>query len=120
MEKLEKPAWLKMSEDELKSIILKLSEKYQVAKIGLILRDQYGVPTAKVYGKKLKAYLEELGINSNAEYENAVKKVESLKEHLKNNITDKHAKHKLQKVQSHLNKVRKYFKIPVVKKKRKR
>jgi len=98
--KLEKPAWLKIKEDELKKIIAELAQKYQPAQIGLILRDQYGIPTTKIYSKKLKSYLKEQGIETKPELENAQKKLENLKKHLKNNITDKKAKHKLQKAQS--------------------
>ena len=103
-----KPSWLKLSEDELLKIIKELSEKYQPAQIGLILRDQYGVPTTKVYGKKLAEYLKELGITQNLDLSNIERKFERIKEHMKENITDKKAKHKLQKAQSNLNAARKY------------
>ncbi|MFH1451964.1 MAG: 30S ribosomal protein S15 [archaeon] len=115
----EKPHWIKMKESELKKVIATLTEKNSPSQIGLILRDQYGIPTTKVFGKKLKAYLEELGIERNEDLENAEKKVERMKEHLKTNITDRHAKHKLQKAQSRLNITRKYFGIEKVRKKRK-
>jgi len=108
MQELTKPAWLKIKENELKKIIAGLSS-YQPAQIGLILRDQYGIPTAKLYGKKLKNYLEELGIKSSCELENAEKKFEKIKTHLKKNITDKKAKHRLQRAQSRLNRTKKYF-----------
>ena len=110
MEKLEKPTWLKIKEPELKKIIAELSEKHSPSKVGMILRDQYAIPTTKIYGKKLKAYLKELGIHKNEDLENAGKKVERMKEHLKNNITDKRAKHKFQRAQARLNITRKYFK----------
>jgi small subunit ribosomal protein S15 len=97
MATLEKPTWVKIKEPELKKIIAELSIKHSPSKIGIILRDQYGIPTTKVFGKKLKAYLKELDINKNEDLENAEKKVTNLKEHLKNNITDRSAKHKLQK-----------------------
>jgi small subunit ribosomal protein S15 len=113
MEKLPKPAWVKMKEPELKKIILELSEKNSPSQIGFILRDQYGIPTTKIFGKKLKAYLEELGINRNEDLENAEKKVNALKEHTKKNITDRKAKHKLQQAQSRLNITKKYFNIPI-------
>ena len=112
-----KPTWVKISEKELKEIIAELAKKNAPSKIGLILRDQYGIPTTKVFGKKLKAYLEELDIHVNEDLENAEKKVDSIKEHVKANITDKHAKHKLQKAQSRLNITRKYFGVQKVKKK---
>lgn len=103
-----KPVWLKMTEEELKKLILELSDKYQPAQIGLILRDQYGVPTTKVFGKKLSAYLKEAGKNEFFEVKNVEKKVERMKEHMKNNLQDKKAKHKFQKANSKLNALRKY------------
>ena len=109
MEKLDKPTWVKMKEPELKNLIAELAEKNSPSKVGMILRDQYGIPTTKVFGKKLKAYFKELGIEVNEDLENAESKVEGLKEHMKNNITDRKAKHKLQRAQSRLNITRKYF-----------
>jgi len=117
MEKLEKPTWLKMKEPELKKVIAELSLKHSPSQIGFILRDQYGVPTTKVYGKRLKSYLNELGIERNEDLENVEKKLEKLKEHLKQNITDKSAKHKMQKTQSKLNITKKYINSQKSKKK---
>ena len=113
MESLEKPSWIKMDEKELVAIIKELSTKYPSSQIGMILRDQYGIPTTRVFGKKLKSYLEELGIETKEDLVNAVNKVDSLKEHMKNNVTDKRSKHKLQKAQAHLNKVKRYYGISI-------
>ena len=115
--KLSKPTWVKLKEPELKKIIAELAQKHTPSQIGLILRDQYGIPTTKIFGKKLKAYLKELKIESNEDLKNAEKKVTNLKEHLKANITDRKAKHKLQKAQSRLNITRKYFGIKKERKK---
>jgi len=120
MTKIEKPTWIKMKEPELKKVIAELSKKNSPSQIGLILRDQYGIPTTKVFGKKLKAYLKELGIERNEDLENAEKKVDKMKEHLKNNITDRSAKHKLQHAQSRLNIIRKYFGISIRDRKKKK
>jgi small subunit ribosomal protein S15 len=120
MQELKKPNWIKMKEPELKKVILELSEKHAPSQIGIILRDQYGIPTTKVFGKKLKAYMQELGIDRNEDLENAEKKVDGLKEHLKNNITDRSAKHKLQHAQSRLNIIKKYFGIPIRDRKKKK
>lgn len=110
MEKMTKPPWLKMTEKELIEVVKKLADEgKQSAQIGLILRDTYGVPSTKVYGKKLNKYLQELGFETDTELKNAQKKVERIKEHLKENITDRKAKHKLQKAQTTLNTVKKYF-----------
>ena len=108
---MDKPTWVKMKEPELKKVIAELAEKNAPSQIGIILRDQYGIPTTKIFGKKLQAYLKELGIDRKEDLENAEVKVEKMKEHLKKNITDRSAKHKLQKAQSHLNTTRKYYGI---------
>lgn len=106
---MEKPLWLKMDEAELKKIIAELATKNGPAKVGLILRDQYGVPTTKVFGKKLGVYLKELGINTNEELERVTKKAEKLSEHFKKNITDKKAKHKMQKAHSRASVLRRHY-----------
>jgi small subunit ribosomal protein S15 len=105
-----KPVWLKMNEEELKKIIAELAEKYDAPQIGLVLRDQYGIPSTRVYGKKLSVYLKEINKLSSPELKNIEKKTEKLRKHLANNVTDKKAKHKLQKAESRMNKTRKYFK----------
>ncbi len=120
MAELMKPTWVKMKEPELKKVILELSETHAPSQIGIVLRDQYGIPTTKVFGKKLKAYLKELGIDRNEDLENATKKVDRIKEHLKDNITDRSAKHKLQHAQSRLNITKKYFGIPIRDRKKKK
>ena len=107
-DKYSKPAWLKMSEEDLAKLIATLSEKYQPAEIGLILRDQYGIPTTKVYGKKLGQYLAEIGKKVDSDLKNIEKKVEGMNEHLKKHITDKRSKHMLQKSVSRLNAMKKY------------
>ena len=107
-DKYSKPTWLKMSEEDLAKLIATLAEKYQPAKIGLILRDQYGVPTTKVYGKKLGQYLKEMGKKVDSDLKNVEQKVENMNEHLKKHITDKRSKHMLQKSVSRLKAMRTY------------
>lgn len=105
-----KPEWLKLSEEELKKIIKELAQKNPPSVIGKILRDQYGIPTTKVYGKKLCQYLKEIGIETNEELQNTEEKLNRIKEHLRKNSQDKKTKHKLQKIQSKVNILRKYYK----------
>ena len=58
--KIEKPAWLKYTAEEVKAIILKLANKgLTTEKIGLVLRDQYGIPKAKIYNIKISKILKE-------------------------------------------------------------
>jgi small subunit ribosomal protein S15 len=80
--KYEKPVWLKYSEDEVKSIILKLAEKGVTSeKIGLILRDQYGIPKVKLYNLKISKVLKEKGKYEEPTVINLTKKLQKLTEH---------------------------------------
>lgn len=59
-EKIEKPVWLKYTEEEVKAIVLKLADKGLTAeKIGLVLRDQYGIPKISIYSLKISKILKE-------------------------------------------------------------
>ena len=96
---LQKPTWMKTSESELKKIIAELMQKEkQPAKIGLILRDQY---------------MKEQGYKETIDLKNAEEKVDKLKEHLKDNITDRKSKHKLQTAQSRFNVIRRYYGVDI-------
>jgi small subunit ribosomal protein S15 len=108
--KIEKPVWLKLSEEDLKKIIFELKDKYPPAQLGLILRDQYGIPTTRIFGKKLSEYLKEAGVNTlEIELKNIQKKEEKLKEHMKKHKQDKKAKHKVQITVSKVSKIEKYL-----------
>ena len=51
---------MKYTEEEVKSIILKLGNKGMTAeKIGLTLRDQYGIPKVSLYRLRIKKVLKE-------------------------------------------------------------
>ena len=53
--RLEKPVWIERSAEEVESQVVKLARKgFSKSKIGVILRDSYGVPLVKVVtGKKI-------------------------------------------------------------------
>ena len=60
MQKLEKPTWLKYTDKEVKELINKLAEQGMTSeKIGLVLRDQYGIPRTKLFGFKIKEVMDE-------------------------------------------------------------
>jgi len=79
---------LKYTKEEVKAIILKLSNKGLTSeKIGLVLRDQYGIPSVKLYNIKIKEVLgekfqEPTLINLEA-------KLQKIIEHFKKNKQDK-------------------------------
>lgn len=95
--KVEKPLWLKMSLEELEKIIEQLAkEEHTTEKIGLILRDQYGVPTTRMFGKKLGQILREKGLYKDADILNSGKKLERIKNHLQQHTRDKNGKRTLE------------------------
>lgn len=86
----EKPLWMKYSEDEVKSIIIKLANKGLTAeKIGLALRDQYGIPKVRLYGLKIKDVLDEKGKFEEPTNKNLQIKLERISNHYNKNKGDK-------------------------------
>lgn len=81
--------WSKMKPAEIEKLVVDLSKKgNSPEKIGLILRDEHGIPKAKLLGKKIGQILRENNIDANSEHKNTIKKVERLKEHFKENKHD--------------------------------
>lgn len=107
-----KPEWLKVSLEELENIVVELAKQGIAAeKIGLILRDQYGIPTAKVYGKKISQIIEEkLSIKKLDSLDNIKKKIDSIKAHLAKNRQDKKVKKCLQNQETKSIKLERYYK----------
>ena len=92
--KMEKQVWLKYTKEEVEAIILKLANKgLSSEKIGLVLRDQYGIPKAKILGIKIKEVLKDKYQDANVL--NLSKKVEKITEHYKSNKQDKRAERAL-------------------------
>jgi len=108
----EKPAWLKYTEDEVKAIILKLANKGLTSeKIGLTLRDQYGIPKVKLYNLKIKKVLEEHNKYQDPDILNLTAKRDKITKHKDKNKQDKKShrsliitKAKLKKRQEYHNK----------------
>lgn len=108
--KMEKPVWIKYNEEEAKAIILKLANKGMTAeKIGLVLRDQYGIPKVKIYGLKIKKVLEEKGAYKEPALVNLQKKVEIISVHQKKHKQDKKAHRALVISGAKLQKAKKYY-----------
>jgi ribosomal protein S15P/S13E len=89
---LKKPIWLKYTEQEIKEIILKLIEKQPeltCEKIGLVLRDNYGIPKTKIYGFSISEVLKEANKYQDPDLKNLTLKIENLEKHLGKNHGDK-------------------------------
>lgn len=106
---IKKPVWLKYTKEEVKAIILKLTNKgISAEKIGLTLRDQYGIPNVKLYNLKIKEVMGDKF--SEPSIINLGKKIEKIIKHFSGNKQDKKAGRSLIIVKSKLKKKINYSK----------
>lgn len=111
--KAEKPYWLGLKAEEIKNLVVDLAKKgLNPVKIGLVLRDNYGVPSVKaITGKKIQKILKEKGIKLEPyELVRFEKRIKTLKKHLEKNKKDTRAKRGLQLTESKLRRLKKYYK----------
>ena len=108
------PKWVPLSPEEVEQKIIELAEKgYSTAMIGIILRDQYGVPNVRqVLGKKITKVLEEhnLAPQIPEDLNNLIRKAIGLKKHLMIHRKDYHNKRALQLIESKIRRLVKYYK----------
>ncbi len=108
----EKPKWIKMSNEEIEKLIVDLAKKdIEPEKIGLILRDQYGIGNVKaIIGKKICQVLKEHGLlKLPSDLLHLIKRAKSLQKHLEKNKHDYTAKRGLQLTESKINRLVKYY-----------
>lgn len=109
---MQKPVWLKHTESEVREIILKTIEKnpsLTAEKIGLVLRDNYGIPRTRIYGIKIGSVLKEAGKYKEQDLENLKSKVQKLEKHLEKNKHDQKTKRSLIITKAKLKKVTEYL-----------
>ena len=105
--------WVTYSGDEVERLVVKLSKDgMQSARIGLVLRDQYGIPSVKaVTGKPIIAILEENEIAPKIPEDlfNLLRKAVKLRTHLEKNKRDAHSKRGLELLESKIRRLIKYY-----------
>jgi len=88
------PEWVPYSKQEVEEIILKLfKEGNNPSRIGLLLRDQYGVPDVRpIMGMKLTHVLEKnnVGLKLPEDLQNIINKSVALRSHLDKHKKDTH------------------------------
>jgi len=110
------PRWLKldMSPSDIELLVVELAKKgYTPSMIGIILRDQYGVPLVKqVTGKKLTQILEKYNVKLPVPEDLLflMKKAVNLRRHLEEHPKDLHAKKGLIDLESKIHRLVKYYK----------
>lgn len=110
--KQEKPYWLKLEPKEVEELIVKMAKQgMDSTKIGLVLRDSYGIPNVKAAtGKKIQQILKENKIEvSPLELVSLQKKLKALKKHFEKNKKDMTAKRGLQLTESKIRRLKKYY-----------
>ena len=106
---LKKPTWLKYTKEEVVAIVKKLAEKDITSeKIGLILRDQYGIPRVRLYGIKMKEAMEDKFQEPTTL--NLDKKLKKIIDHFKKNKQDKKSERALVITKAKLKKRTDYIK----------
>lgn len=108
-----RPEWIEYSNEEIEELILKLrKEGNSTSMIGIILRDQYGIPDVKlVTGKKITKILEKhnQGFEYPEELMNLISKAVNIRDHLSENPKDLHSKRGLQIIESKIRRLVKYY-----------
>ncbi len=106
--------WIKYKREEIEEIILKLAKQgHQSAEIGMILRDQYGIPSARLVSKKRIARV----MKANKVYPefpedmlNLLKRAAGLRAHLAKNKKDYTSRRGLELTESKIRRLAKYYK----------
>jgi len=108
------PAWCRYTSEEVEAQIMKLSkEGHPPSKIGIILRDQHGVPLTKpITGKSVTQILKEREMVSSLpeDLENLLRKAARLHVHHDKNKSDLHNRRSLQITEAKIYKLSRYYK----------
>lgn len=108
------PPWCQYSPEEVEALVVKLAkEGVPPSEIGVILRDQYGIPLVKaITGKKICQILREAGLEPKIPEDLArlLEKAERMKRHLMKHKGDKKNIHNAQLLESKIHRLVKYYK----------
>ena len=107
------PEWFTRSPEEVEDLIVKLArEGVTQSMIGIILRDQYGVPLVKlVTGLTITQILVERDLKPKLpeDLTNMIKRAVNLRRHLEDNKKDFHSKRGLHLTESKIYRLSKYY-----------
>ena len=107
------PKWVRYKKDEVERLILKLAnEGNSSANIGLILRDQFGIPSVKtITGKTVSKIMRENKIYPKYPEDlfNLLKQAVNLRSHLEKNKRDYTSKRGLELFESKIRRLGKYY-----------
>lgn len=109
----EPPEWVEMDLEEIEQKVVELADEgIEPSEIGEVLRDRYGVPSVKDFGKSVTEILEENNVEPEIpeDLRNLVKKARKIREHLGDQPRDASAIHGLEQTESKIRRLAKYYK----------
>lgn len=105
--------WVSYSAEEVERLVVKLAKDgLQPAQIGLVLRDQYGIPSVRALAKKpLVKILDENKLLPAIPQDlfNLLRKAVRLRAHLEKNKRDDHSRRGLELLESKIRRIVKYY-----------
>jgi small subunit ribosomal protein S15 len=109
-----KPEWVAYESKEIEELAVKLAKDgNSQSKIGLILRDQYGIPSVKdATGKKVGYFLKKNNVAQEMpeDIQNLIRKAVHLIKHLETHKKDKHNRRGLHCIEAKIKRLAKYYK----------
>jgi small subunit ribosomal protein S15 len=108
-----RPEWVTYSNEEIEEMILKFNkEGKSTSEIGIILRDQHGIPKVKdVTGERITEILKRN--NQAGEYPedlmNLIRRAVNIRDHLNENPKDLHSKRGLTIIEARIRKLATYY-----------
>ena len=107
------PKWVRYKKNEIEKLVIKLAkEGNSTSMVGLILRDQFGVPSVeKITGKTISEIIKENDIYPKLPEDlfNLLEQAVNLRNHLKKNKKDYTSKRGLELLESKIRRVAKYY-----------
>ncbi|MCS7097595.1 MAG: 30S ribosomal protein S15 [Candidatus Methanomethyliaceae archaeon] len=107
------PKWVRSSPEEVEFLVVDLAKKgIPPSQIGMVLRDQYGIPLVKqITGKKICEILEEKGLAPKLpeDLANLIKRASMIRRHLEEHPKDMSSKRGLELVESKIKRLAKYY-----------
>ncbi|NHJ40475.1 MAG: 30S ribosomal protein S15 [Asgard group archaeon] len=108
------PEWVTQNPEEIEQKIVELAKQgLTSAMIGTVLRDTYGIPSSKLV---IKQKISEVMKRENVypefpeDFRNLVRRALALRRHLDAHPKDLHSKYGLQKLESKIRRLQKYYK----------
>jgi small subunit ribosomal protein S15 len=110
----ENPSWVPLNATEIEDLVAKLANDGLVsAKIGLVLRDQYGVPNVKLAtGKTITEIMKEKDVAPSLpeDLSNLMRRAIDLNVHLRDNKGDVSNKRGLNMIEAKIRRLERYYK----------